>query len=391
MKSEGMRRASSNAALSFLAADISRFRLSRHHLLANPKADAVTLCRDICGAQAQMMTPAYLQLWTRNHGLTRAEVEDALWKHRTLVRTSLMRQTIHLIPADEFCIYIPALKSCRTAGALRVMARCGIAREEAAELTDLILEILSSGPLGRTAIYTAVRPRVSKRVRAYMDKVWSIVRVPVAEGLICHGPGDAGETTFIRVDQWLTRDQGLKKQAEQLAEDEARRKLLLKYLGAYGPASLTDYAHWAGLPMAQVKPLRELVADEVVEINVDGNNCLLLRLDLKALRTAQADRGPDSVRLLPHFDPYLLAHRAKDHLLSARHYKLVYRNQGWISPVVLVNGSIAGTWSYERQATRTLIKIEPFQRLSRDVRGAVIKEAEGVAAFFASSLEIKFV
>src|SRR5262249_9252536 len=124
--------------------------------------------------------------------------------------------------------------------------------------------------------------------------------------------------------------------------------------------------------------------------NVDGNNCLLLRSDLKALRTSQTNRGADSVRLLPHFDPYLLAHRAKDHLLSARHYKLVYRNQGWISPVILVNGSIAGTWSYERQTTRMLIKVEPFQQLSRAVRGAVITEAEAVAAFFASSLEIKF-
>src|SRR5262245_12812048 len=234
MQSKGMRRVSSNAALSFLATDISRFRLRRHHLFASSKADALTLCRDICGAQAQMMTPAYLQLWTRNHGLTRAEIEDALWKQRTLVRTSLMRQTIHLIPADEFRIYIPALKSCRTAGALRVMARCGIAQEEAGDLTALILEVLSSGPLGRTAIYAAVRPRVSKRVRVYMDKVWSIVRVPVAEGLICHGPGDAGETTFIRVDQWLKKDQWVKKdqslnkdqrlKSHDLVTDDAARR-----------------------------------------------------------------------------------------------------------------------------------------------------------------------
>src|SRR5262249_38519649 len=154
-------------------------------------------------------------------------------KHRTLVRTSLMRQTIHLIPADEFRIYIPALKSCRTAGALRAMARCGEAQEEAAGLTALILEGLSSGPLGRTAIYAAVRPRVSKRVRVFMDKVWSIVRVPVAEGLICHGPGDAGETTFIRVDQWLEKNQRLKRY-DPATEDAARGWLLLKYLSAYG-------------------------------------------------------------------------------------------------------------------------------------------------------------
>jgi len=218
-----------------------------------------------------------------------------------------------------------------------------------------------------------------------MDKVWSIVRVPVGEGLICHGPGDTGDTTFIRVDQWL------KKQDRALAEEAARAKLFEKFLGAYGPASLTDFAHWAGMPITQVKPLRALLADVLIDVKVDQSSCLLLRSDLEALKAARKNsRGADSVRLLPHFDPYLLAHREKDHLLSARHYKLVFRNQGWISPVVLINGSIAGIWSYERQAARMLIKIEPFQQLSRALRVAVTKEAEGVAGFFSSSLETKF-
>src|SRR5882762_6510435 len=109
---------------------VAAFRLRRHHLLDEPPADAVTICRDMCGVQAQVMSAAYLQLWTRNHSITRAEVEKELWKTRTLVKTSLMRQTLHLIPTDEFPVYIAALKPGRMAQALRVMARCGIAREE---------------------------------------------------------------------------------------------------------------------------------------------------------------------------------------------------------------------------------------------------------------------
>src|SRR5712691_4879996 len=87
---------------------IARFRLRRHHLLDERPDDAVTICRDMCGVQAQVMSAAYLQLWTRNHAITRAEIESALWKSRTLIKTSLMRQTLHLIPADEFTLYIAA-------------------------------------------------------------------------------------------------------------------------------------------------------------------------------------------------------------------------------------------------------------------------------------------
>src|ERR1022692_2343775 len=61
---------------------IAAFRLQRHHLLDDAPADAVTICRDMCGVQAQVMSAAYLQLWTRNHALTRAQIENALWQTR---------------------------------------------------------------------------------------------------------------------------------------------------------------------------------------------------------------------------------------------------------------------------------------------------------------------
>src|SRR5271168_5331848 len=130
---------------------IASFRLRRHHLsnAATEGQDAVTICRDMCGVQAQVMSAAYLQLWTRNHAITRAEIENALWKTRALVKTSLMRQTLHLVPTDEFAIYIAALRPSRLAQAMRVMDRCGITREESEALIPSIMEILSAGPLSR--------------------------------------------------------------------------------------------------------------------------------------------------------------------------------------------------------------------------------------------------
>jgi hypothetical protein len=361
---------------------IHSFRLNRGLLLAAKDVDPVTISRDVCGVQAQIMSAAYLQLWTRNHSISRTQIEDALWKKRTLVKTSLMRQTLHLIPADEFWLYISALKPSRLAGPLRIMARFGITRTEADDLTVLIMDALSSGPLGRAEIAAAVRPKVSKRVRAWMEKVWSIVRLPVAEGWICYGSGEGNEVKLIRTNQWL------KTKTRPMPAAKAQHALLRKYLRAYGPATLQDFSHWSGIPISEVRPLRAQLGEEFIEIDAGGRKSLLHEDDL-ALLDKKSPAG-QALRLLPHFDPYLLAHREKEHLLSRAHYKRVYRNQGWISPVLLIDGGIAGVWSYRIQGRRLLVTIEPFARLAAGARSRISLEAQALGAFLALPAEVAF-
>jgi uncharacterized protein YcaQ len=363
---------------------IASFRLRRHHLVEDSpqKQDVVTICRDMCGVQAQVMSAAYLQLWTRNHALTRPEIENALLKTRTLVKTSLMRQTLHLIPTDEFPLYIAGLRPSRFAQAMRVMERCGITREESETLVPLIMETLSAGPLSRPAIAAAIRPKASKQVRFWMENSWSLVRLPVAEGLICYGRGEGNAIVFIRTDHWLP-----KLELELMSATEAQCTLLRKYLRAYGPATLNDFSHWAGISMQEVKPLRALLEPELAEIPGDKKNRLLLREDVAALSGRPA--ANPSIRLLPNFDSYLLAHREKDHLLSAQHYKRVYRNQGWISQVVLIDGAIAGVWSHKLQGKKLLVDIEPFGKLSKAQRAGIEQEAESLASYFQTALKLK--
>ena len=360
--------------------EIARFRLARNHLLNNSSPDPVTICRKICGAQAQIMAAAYLQLWARNHSLTRTEIQDALWKNKTLIKSHLMRQTLHLIPTDEFPLYIAALKSNRVADALRIMARFHITPEEADDLTGLILDALASGPLDRASIGAAVRLKVSKRIREWMGKVWSIVRVPMAEGLVCYGPGEDNEVKLVRVDQWIKKQKPVEEQA-------ARASLLRKYLSAYGPATLQDFAKWAGISMVHVKPLREVLSAELVEVKLEESQCLLLQDDRAALRSSAV---AGTVRLLPLFDPFLLAHAQKDHLIARSHYKRVWRNQGWISAVVLVDGEIVGTWTHDLRGSRVAVTVEGFKKLPPRVRRSIEQEAASLAAFMKASPEVVF-
>lgn len=366
----------------FSSAQIHAFRLHRHHLLDRSAKDLVTICRDVCGVQAQIMSAAQLQLWARDHAITPATVNDALWKTRSLVKTSLMRQTLHLVPADEFPLYIAAHKSARAKAVLSIMARCKITREEADSLSALILEELKAGPAPRAAITAAVRPKVSKRLRVWMDKVWSIVRLPVIEGQVCYGPGEGNQATFIRTEHWLPAQSRVNE--AKIDAVQAQKELFRKYLRAYGPATLHDFAHWSLISMAEVRALRPLLDSEIAE----HNGLLLLREDMKALQATSPEMN--SVHLLPYFDVYLLAHRFKEHFLKPQFYKRVFRNQGWISPVVLINGEIAGVWSYKVSRKAVEIEVELFTRVGPRTRMQIKDRAAELADLFQSSLVFSF-
>ena len=99
--------------------------------------------------------------------------------------------------------------------------------------------------------------------------------------------------------------------------------------------------------MGHAERIRAALGEDATEIDVDGSSRLVPRDDLGAL--ASARMAVPVVRLLPSFDPYMLGHRDKGHLVAAAHYKRVYRSQGWLSPVVLVNGRAVGVWSYRRK------------------------------------------
>jgi len=92
-------------------AQVNSWRLSRHHLGRRArKGDIEKVVSDLCGVQAQVLSYAALAVWARVEDITMRDVQDALWKHRSLVKTWCMRGTLHLIPASELPVYVAARK-----------------------------------------------------------------------------------------------------------------------------------------------------------------------------------------------------------------------------------------------------------------------------------------
>ncbi len=124
-----------------------------------------------------------------------------------------------------------------------------------------------------------------------------------------------------------------------------------------------------------------------VEVDAEGQCAWVLARDVHDMVSA---KSPDAARLLPAFDPWVIgASRGAAALLEPRHKALVYRGQGWISPVLLVNDRMVGVWRHAREGGRLLVEIEPFGRLPAWVRAQVEAEAEWLAAFLDCGLELR--
>jgi len=95
------------------------------------------------------------------------------------------------------------------------------------------------------------------------------------------------------------------------------------------------------------------------------------------------------VRLLPAFDQYVIAAtRHAANLLPGPFKERVYRPQGWLSPVILVEGRMDGAWRHERKGDRLVVEVEPFADLSPAARHGVEEEAERLAGFLGGSLDL---
>ena len=156
------------------------FRLDRHHLLkAAPKRALVKVSGEIGGLQAQVMSAAEMQIGVRTD-CTATDVRDRLWKERTLVKTWVMRGTLHLIPASDLPLYTAAMSGHWIRTRNSWLKFWGISDSEMTDLIDDIGETLDGTPRTREEIRAMVGKGRSEKVQAMLKSGWGGMLKPVA-------------------------------------------------------------------------------------------------------------------------------------------------------------------------------------------------------------------
>jgi hypothetical protein len=311
----------------------------------------------VCGVHAQLMTGAELALSARVDGVTRAEVDELLWQRRGLVKASTLRGTLHLHPAADVVLW----KSVRAAYEPRWRTQPwldwqGLTLADAEQLRETVLEALADGePRTRAEIGAAVGGRLGDHLAA---DSWGHYLSPAGD-LLCHGPPRGRNTTFVRCDRWVPG-------WRVLPADDALREALHRYLQAYGPVRRDEFEHW----LARKVP--EDLFDGLEEVDVEGRSAFVLP------GTAFPAAKPDGVRLLSHYDVYVIACHPRDHLIPVHRERIFLRGAG-PNPSLLIDGRVAGVWKRRQRGRRLEIEVTPFRPLTRARRAALAEDAERVA------------
>lgn len=326
------------------------WRMRRQFLDGAVASGAVAVVRRLAGVQAQVASAAELAVAVR--GASPAEITPALWESRTLVKTWAMRGTLHLLPTDQAPAFLAL------AATIRNWEKPAWQREFKATPADLEAiagaaeEAFRGGaPLTREELTTAVLDRTgSVHLKEVLGSGWGTVLKPLAWwGVLCYGPSRGKQVTFT-APPWS----GLP------PVEEAARVVIRAYLGAHGPATPEMFDNWLMRRRSRKTDLRgwfEAAAEELTTVTVEGVEMYALRAHVAELLDAVPS---EAVRLLGGFDQYVLgAGTDAAYLIPAEHRSRVSRTAGWISPVVVHRGRVAGVWGLEDGR----IKVEAFSEL----------------------------
>ncbi|GAB2567734.1 hypothetical protein Aab01nite_44410 [Paractinoplanes abujensis] len=302
---------------------LNRALLARQMLDRRHTRTASGTIEHLCGLQAQEPHEPYYGLWSRLDGFEPAELVELL-ETRKVVRTLLMRRTIHLVTADD-CVQLRGLHQPMLEARMRAVYRRELEGVDLGELAAAGLPIFAAQP----SILAEAGRAVGKRwpevaPRALGDMLSSLVPlVQVTPRGVWGQKAPARNTT---IEAWLGRPHEPAGNADEL---------VLRYLRAFGPAASADIRAWSGLSglreslnrlRPQLRTFRDVRGRELFDV-LDG--------DL-------GESGPENAppRFLPAFDNVVLGFDDRSRIIDDAHRGLSVEGTRF----VLVGGRVAGRW-----------------------------------------------
>ncbi len=349
------------------------------------------MVEDVCGIQAQVLSGAALSLWARVSDITTQDVEDALWKHRTLVKTWAMRGTLHLLSSKSLSTYVAALKTRHDLHDEKISYRIGpgpedkkyeITRAEQEQITKAIDDALRQHALTREELAHEIIKRAKLRpiLQSHLlSGFGSLLQQSAHQGSLIFGPSQGSKVTFTRPDRWISRQ-------DQPSSEQALRTLLRRFYTAYGPASFEDFAHWWGVPAPEAKPLEQLIADELEPVEFDDHPSRMLSRDLDQIYSIDEAH---SIRLVPSWDTYVMFYHPRELFVSARFRSRTFDQIHGNAPVLLKDGIAAGVWNKRKRGKTLEIRVDPFQSLKSTDKRSIREEANSLAEFLGMKANVQ--
>jgi hypothetical protein len=314
-------------------------------------AEAIRLLTPL---QGQDSPAPYVALAARLDGFARDELEAAL-QSRDVLKTTIMRVTLHLAAAAEYPAYAQLARQTRMRKWRRDYGHLDEA-QVAAELGAWLREPRTNAE---------IRERVSRYEGVTADEWSPVFFARTLLPLVQLPP--AGFWRAKRRPSFVVDPRPLPDPAD------AAELVLSRYLAAFGPASRRDVADWAGVAQRDFAEAWERL--KTVSYR-DERGTELFDLPGAPLPPAST---PLPVRLLARWDQALLAYADRDRIvpLELRALKLTLSGD----QTVTVDGRVAASWKLQRGRAAVEVTVIPHVDIQRSVRAEIRSEAERTARF----------
>ncbi|MFI9786565.1 winged helix DNA-binding domain-containing protein [Kitasatospora sp. NPDC051984] len=320
---------------------------------------AVEAARRLAALQAQYSTSPHLALWSRLPGFTTGQLDAALLDG-SVVKATLMRGTLHLVPGEDYG-HLAAAWRRQWLTDLRGRHRdAGLDEDELTASLREFATVARSAEELRGHLAEASKERIRPEDLLHFARALApLVHVAPSGHWRAHG-----KPRFVL---W---------QGELPPEPEATARLVRRYLAGYGPASRADIAHFSGLRLRQIDlALAEL--GELVRYRDEAGRELLDLQDAPPV----SDPGRElPVRFLPKWDAALLSHADRTRMLPADIHRQVYRAvNGTLLASYLVDGRVTGTWAHEAKRGAAVLTLTPL--VPHGQRAELAAEGERLSEF----------
>jgi hypothetical protein len=342
---------------------MNRALLARQLLLERHRMPVLAAVEHLVGLQAQTPNAPYLGLWSRLGGFDASEL-SGLMAGRQVVRLALMRSTVHLVSARDCLALRPLVHPMMVRGLLGNFGRQleGLNMDEVVAAGRVLLE---EKPLTWAELGGALSQRwpgreplaLSNAVRAHL----ALVQIP-PRGLW----GRGGAARHVPAETWLGRS---------LDPAASVDDMVVRYLNAFGPASVADVQGWSGL-----KGLAEVVdrlRPNLVTFRSPKGRELFDLPD--APRPDPATPAP--TRYLPVFDNLLLSHADRDHVISDEIRRRLPASAALEAGTVLVDGSAAAAWRVTHYEGAAMLTVSPVAPIPEADHAGVLEEGERLLCF----------
>ncbi len=351
---------------------IANLRLANQQLIQPRFTYPKDLVSWLGAVQAQDYAGSLWAIGLRIPGSNESMIETAI-KNKEIVRTWPMRGTWHLVAAEDARWMLQLLTPRVFARAAGIHKLAGLDDAVFKKSKKVIIKALEDNQqLTRKELYERLE---KAKIATDGQRGLHILGYWAQQSLICLGPHKGKQPCFVLLNEWLP-------QSKELKKEEALAALAERYFKSHGPATIHDFAWWSGLTITEAKRGLESIKENLQSETFDKQEYWMSK-------NASFEKTAPCLQLLPPFDEYLVAYKDRSAAFDEQHLpQIVKSGNGIFSPVIIINGRVAGTWKRSFVRDEVEITMEAFAHFTNAQTAALKRQVKQYEDFLGKKVSV---